>query len=529
MGRKKPKFEVAVFDCETDPFEAGSEIAPFAIGFYDGARYLEGWGPQCVESFLAFLETEAPLVLYAHNGGKFDFLFLAEHLRNPLKIINGRIVKARIGEHELRDSFAIMPVPLAAHDKGTIDYALFHRDRRDAHRADILEYLARDCESLYALVTAFNDRFGRKLTVASTAMQQLRKHHEFITLGPSHDARFRPYYFGGRCQHFETGKLAGDWKVYDVNSMYPFVMKAFDHPIGPEYVWTRDLDAALAQDKPFFARVSGINHQGLPVRVSSGLTFEQTDGEFWTCSHELAPAIRSGRFVVKSVHEILIPETTIRFDAFVDAFVADKLAAEAAGDKAGRIFAKLMLNSAYGKFAQNPEDFKDWHIRHRGEPLPRDPWELYEDAGEWDIWRKPNPGAWGYFDCAVAASITSAARSVLLDALLAARRPVYCDTDSIICESLPLDLDQSRLGAWKLEAQGDTLHIAGKKLYALYDGAKCVKHASKGVRVAPEVIARVAAGEDYLWKSEAPSISLIGSQRFIERKITRTKNAVRQF
>lgn len=531
-AKKKAPLKVAVFDFETDPFEHGCEIRPFAAGFYDGERYLDFWGADCVEQMLAFLETEEPLMLYAHNGGKFDFMLMVDRLSNPIKIINGRIVQAALKQHTLRDSFAIIPQALGSFDKGEIDYRLMHHTRREANRADILEYLARDCESLYKLVSAFNERFGPKLTIASTAMTALKKVQPVQQFGPGHDEIFRQFYFGGRCQFFAQGVIRSrrHWKVYDVNSMYPHVMRDFDHPKGSQYVWTRNLDNALASARPFFAHIEATNDQALPSRDprTGGLTFGTAHGEFFATGHELRASLLTGRVRVLRVHGVWVCAESQRFSEFVDHWIDQKIQAEIAGDKTGRVFAKLILNSSYGKWAQNPADFKDWHIRRAGDPWPRD-MELYEDGGSYEIWRKPNPSTWGFYDVAVAASITSASRAVLLHALESARRPVYCDTDSIIAEDLPLDLHPTRLGAWKTEAKGTRIAIAGKKLYALFNGREPVKWASKGVRVAPEIIEKVAKGETYLWRKESPTLKLSGEQLFLSRQIQKSEILAKPF
>jgi hypothetical protein len=54
-------------------------------------------------------------------------------------------------------------------------------------------------------------------------------------------------------------------------------------------------------------------------------------------------------------------------------------------------------------------------------------------------------------------------------------RPIYCDTDSIICEAFGGNLHDTELGGWKIEAEGDYAAIAGKKLYAVFDNGKGAK------------------------------------------------------
>ena len=133
-----------------------------------------------------------------------------------------------------------------------------------------------------------------------------------------------------------------------------------------------------------------------------------------------------------------------------------------------------------------------------------------------------------YEDVAIAASITSAARAVLMRALHHAVRPIYCDTDSIICESMGEGADiGSELGQWKLEHEGIyKIAVAAKKVYAFWyeEGSKKksyvrAKGLSKNVTVYDEtndnyesaevdagMIEKVALGKSVRAKSVAPTI-----------------------
>ena len=401
-----------------------------------------------------------PMLLYAHNGGKFDFLFLLDSITEPF-IIGSRIVKAKIGAHELRDSFAIIPTGLAAYQKEVFDYSSLKREKRDDHKNDILAYLASDCENLLSLVKKFVEKFGDRLTIASTAIKELSKHHKFARKGERNDAMFRPYYLGGRVEFFEQGHCQGEFKVYDVNSMYPHVMHSMNHPRG-DWCHTRDFNEALDSGGVFFVSARFVTARGFGVRTKSGLEWTPTVGNMRVCSHELIPALSRGECGIDKILDIIYFPESQRFDTFVDYWMQEKIAAENKGDKAGRLFAKLIANSAYGKFAQNPLDFHEYTIRRENEDAP-DGYECWNDFGRGEIWRRPNPSPHGFFDVAIAASITSASRALLAHALANAKRPIYCDTDSIICESLNVDLDPQKIGAWKLEASGTDCYIAGKK------------------------------------------------------------------
>ena len=118
---KKKDYITSVADFETDPFLHGRKPEPFSCGFYDGETYQEFWGADCAAQLMRYISSlKRPRRIYMHNGGKFDFFYIIGFLENPVRIINGRIVSAKFGIHEFRDSYAIIPVPLKAYDKDDI-------------------------------------------------------------------------------------------------------------------------------------------------------------------------------------------------------------------------------------------------------------------------------------------------------------------------------------------------------------------------------------------------------------------------
>lgn len=539
--KKKPQSEkkqkkLAILDFETDSFKHGRVPRPFAADIYDGERHYVFWGRDCVEQLYDFLnETKETYIIYAHNGGKFDFFFLLMKgmLKNPIRIINGRLTKATMLKHELRDSYAILPMPLSAYKKDDTDYSWFEEGEYQKHEHEITDYLKSDCVYLYDLVHAFRARFGDKLTIGSTAIEKLRELHPFVGINEMTDAKIRPFYYGGRVECFEYGIVEKHLKVYDVNSMYPSVMKNFMHPCGFSYTYSNynkqikpngDL-IGKDKDKPYFVHFTGTNKGALPSRTKNGLDFNIREDEFWACSHEIKVALKYNLITIDKIHEILIANETINFAEFVDTYHAERRVHKQSGNKIQEIFTKLILNSSYGKTGQNPDSYKDFTIRLQGSPLPDgDEWELFADYGTFEIWEKPVKMK-TYFDVAIAASVTSAARSILLEAIHNTSGLVYCDTDSLICENYNGEEHDSELGKWKLEAEGDLMAIAGKKLYALFDkDNECVKLATKGVRLNADEIVSVAKGEKVLWSNDAPSFSLLGEANFIKRSIQMTKH-----
>lgn len=526
---RRQKMKIAVIDFETDKFLYGRIPEPFAVEFLSDDNCAVFWGDDCADQLVDWIEDQdQPYMIFAHNGGKFDFWFIHKYVSNPIRVINSRIVSAKLFHHTLRDSLAIIPVPLEAYHKIKIDYDKFERHRREKHKVEILQYLHQDCVDLLTLVMAFVERFGPKLTVGSTAMEQLRGFHEFSRANEAEDRIFRQFYFGGRVQIFRAGILKGPWRVYDINSSYPKSMRDFLHPVNGEW---EILDAIPRNNKkPYYIHFTGTNRGALPTKEESGeLSFTTERGEFFACSHELELARDLGLVEIERIHIIYRTQQAISFADYVDHFYAEKVQAKNNGDKIGELFAKFMLNSAYGKFGQNPDKYKDWYITHNAiEEFEAEEmgFEIESEFYDFNLYSKPAEiRDNSFFDVSIAASITSASRAQLLLGLQKAVDPIYCDTDSIICKSFSGNISETTLGAWKLEKTAQCAAIAGKKLYALYNSKsdkEPLKIASKGGKLDHRDIIRICQGETVLFENPAPNFSLHHSPRFIPRRFRAT-------
>jgi DNA polymerase type B, organellar and viral len=537
-------------DIETDPFARGVVPVPFIIGLYDGLTF---WSfktdkhSTCVEKLRAALEDGLiePGIIYMHNGGRFDFFYLLDFFEGRTTIINSRIVSALMpmgtGKHrfekgqrfEWRDSFAIMPFPLKAYKKDKLEITWLSRELRDAHMGEIISYLKGDCVYLWDLCMAFQGEFGDHKTIASASFTELGKFHKYEALPHRTDKELREaYYFGGRVQCFKKGIIENPVAIYDVNSMYPYVMKDYYHPTGwPMTVdqkvhgWKDDATFSREKLKTFFLTVEGRNDGAFPTRMEDGsVDFTVEAGVFHVTIHEWLTALQLGRFKparILSAHSFIDYST---FHLFVDHFYRLREKAKAEDDKMHSLFYKYILNSAYGKFGINPANYFNWKITKRVEDRPKgEGWTLEDIAhARYFVWKQPSQLFWNVKNIATAASITGAARSVLLRAIARSSGVLYCDTDSILCESFGNDtalrIDDKVLGAWKPEGIGSLAAIAGKKMYAVFDSSGlCVKHACKGVALTPEQIKAVANGEEIITWREAPTFQRDGSAKFISR------------
>ena len=571
---------IAVIDSETDPF--GSRDAsgalfvprPFIWGFDDGERYREF---DTVKELVEFL-TPQKIIVYAHNGGKFDYHFLLPFLDgySEVLIINGRLSRFMIGECEFRDSYNILPIPLGAYKKDEFDYSKMDAKNRQNHMPEIRRYLRNDCKYLLELVTKFRETYGGGITLAGCAFKYWQTH--FDKEAPQTTADFyndiSPFYYGGRVQCFAHGIIDRPFRLVDINSAYPHAM-LHDHPISTSCV---DVGRVLKTDpiiQQSLYTVRAISRGALPFRHKGKLTFP-TDHflrTYTVTGWELEAGIDTGTVEVYDIPSRLDFGNTINFVDYVGHFYAMKNSV--AKESPDYVFAKLFLNSLYGKFGANPENYANYGIV----PVDKANWFVKPDLAAQalessdsalDIGKHHAPyndgkdgfpvgyywqaagtlGPWAllqgdlaeseqrYYNLATAASITGFVRAYLWRHICKIREAggelLYCDTDSIAFAGAGIEqFTLSReLGDWGIDGEFVRGGIAGKKLYAfeyttpkVKDGATIThKTASKGVRLDADQIMRIAAGETILTEHEAPTFSVHAEPRFVSRRIKATND-----
>jgi hypothetical protein len=539
------KERICTFDIETDPFKYRRAPKPFACGLYytDTDKYIDFWGDNCIEKFFNYLaENHKPdeLRIFAHNGGMFDFMFFLDKFDDQFKpfIINSRLVEIKAGGQFFHDSFAMIPVPLGQYDKVQIDYSIMERENREENKKEILHYMQRDCTALGELVTAWISMFGKRKTMASAALAKLRELHGYETMTQKNDQTLRNFYFGGRVQCFETGIIKGPVKIFDVKSSYPDAMFHKNHPISATPIYGTSIT-----DNTFFVYLNGKSKGALPMRKENGsLIFPNGQGDFFACIHEINSALELNLLTIDKIHYTIDFAHYTRFDQFINEFFTMRQSARDAGNKINELFYKLVMNSAYGKFGQNPDKFKKFVVNPYTMPTPvicpncdgacatcisgeTNPlgWEINTLTDTLIMYQKAEPiFDRNFINIATAASITSAARAKLLYAITNADRPIYCDTDSITCFDLKNVKIGENLGNWNLENTGDEFCAAGKKLYALFDKGVCIKKASKGAKLSGDEIKSIANGETICYQNDAPKLKVNGDAIFTQRLIRKT-------
>jgi DNA polymerase type B, organellar and viral len=535
----RKKLEIWTLDAETDPFKKGRDRPlPFLWGAYCLAldRYETFGHGRMVRDFFA----ERRACVYAHNGGRFDFHYLREFFEseNPVLVINGRLAKFYVGRAEFRDSFSLLPVPLAEYEKEEIDYNIFEEGERDKpeNRARIETYLKSDCVNLAKLLYSFFEKFGRPLTMAGCAMMSWAKGYN-NGVKPRQSAaqfeRYKPFYYGGRVECFAAGYAETSFNVVDKNSAYPDAMLR-EHPASPLGDWRSDIPSDI---EACLLCVEAVSEGALPYREENGaLIFprDRTPRVYWVTGWELKAGLDLGLVKINKVYEVHHFKETQNFRGYIEHHYRERQRAREAGDKAMDLFAKLFMNSCYGKFASDPSKYNDFLIVEpaRVAYWLGEGWVVYKPWGDGRyVMSRPQPEKrhW-YYNIATAASITGYVRAQLLRDLHAARGLIYCDTDAIAAKSVAGLKFGRDLGEWKTELECDIYAVAGKKMYAfrsatdLYEVPKGeYKIACKGVDLTAAEIIRVARGETVIYEPDVPTFSITRPEPcLINRVVTMT-------
>jgi hypothetical protein len=515
MSRRK----LYVCDAETTPFAYKRKIEPFLWGIFDGKTITY------FDNTRKFIDHCKKLrgVCYAHNGGKFDFHFLISECNSDdfelwddknFLIINNRLSKIKIGEMEFRDSYNLFPMKLAGYKKDDIDYSLFMPGVRENHMQEIKEYLDSDLIYLYEMCEHFENEYGRNITLASSAMKYFKQNFHSIKSTKSSFVfdKLQPYYFGGRTQCFFKGEINQQVKWYDINSAYPFVMKEYKMPYGNFKIYS-DLPKNENDFKNCFINIIGISKNSLPLRTKTGVDFPNDDveREYFISGFEYLAALKHNSLKVSQIKEVIIFEDEIDFSGYVDHFYTMKKCSKKGSLE--YISAKLFLNSLYGKFGTNPENYDNNFL------CEVDDIELWEKEGaefvrpfstNTALMKTPREAdKKRYFNLGTASAVTGAVRAYLFDNFFNVDTPLYCDTDSIACyDNISLDVGPE-LGQWELEGTFKKGGIVGKKTYAFYDAENDYwKIASKGVNADHKQILKACQGSVVEIESRNPTFTL---------------------
>lgn len=354
---------IAVVDIESTNW-----IDFVVLGFFDGEDYMTFTS---IRRFLLYLDRREynGLTIYAHNGGKFDFLFFLDFLfRNEWveRVIDksGRIIALKCegvnASFMFADSYSLLQSSLrklgeafnTPHQKTTIDYK---RVKKDDERT--LKYLFNDVMCLYeCLCSFFNSEWiaTPKLTIASQAMNTFKEFFMPYTLQrikfTDSEAFRAKYYAGGRVEVF---KGAGTVNCYDVNSLFPFAMlqpmpcgvmkktQTYRHGCIGFY------ECNVGSTPDWY--VSPLMFKGKKEGDRNPKTFFVNGSGTYYLSSAMIELLRSDYGIKVTVNSGWY--FTSQEDLFTE-YVTKFFKLKQEGTGANKVIAKYMLNSLYGKFGQ---------------------------------------------------------------------------------------------------------------------------------------------------------------------------------
>lgn len=328
----------------------------------------------------------------------------------------------------------------------------------------------------------------------------------------------RAGYFGGLVEPKFIGEVPFD-RIYefDVNSLYPYVMKKHEFPCllygFDKWPSEKDMQKNL-KEYYCIAQCEIETTCGVyPVRYNGRLCFPH--GRYWTVLHqpELERAYTLGH--VRSVACVARYGTADLFSKYVDFFYGLRLRYDPIKDAVWHFMCKLFMNSLYGKFGQKRplwEKYSDEllnHLAYVGGLFPNQLDALKEHLeqqqshtlkfrhpdndivyaarrllGQDQIMAGEGESSWSF--PAISGSVTAYAREYVrnIQAMIPKHCLVYTDTDSFFVNARGRRaliengmVDDKKLGRLKAKTENEWMKIYGPKDYETNNEVKL-----KGIR-----------------------------------------------
>jgi len=499
------KLKLYTADLETTTDENDCRVWAWAveeIGNFDNWYY-----GNSLDGFFLFMENSNNSVFYIHNL-KFDADFLMvylfqhgfRHVKDRTELDTktfttlisdkGQFYSMKIcfwkkgKRHKsvlIIDSYKILPFKVEEIAKAfdlpirklKLDY---HAYREIGHKLtqEEIDYIKNDVDIVARALAILFGQDLTKQTQGSNALYDYKK-----TIGqkyfekwfpvPDYDADIRPSYKGGFTYLNPKYKNVdiGEGIVFDVNSLYPWVMYECMLPYGEgiyfEGKYKKDdlYNLYIQRFKCQFELKEGY----LPtIQLKGNLSFVPTEYITSSGDEEVTLTLTNidlelffKHYDVYNIEWISgwkFKSSNIMFKPYINKWMEVKIKSTLDGNKAMRTLAKLMLNALYGKFGLNP------NVRSK---IP-----FYDNGiirftyGEKEI-REP-------IYLPVATFVTAYARhKTITSAQNVYDRFIYADTDSLhlIGTEIPkeLEVDPVKLGAWKHESTFKRARFLRQKCY----------------------------------------------------------------
>lgn len=479
-------------------------------------------------------EIREDIIIVAHNL-QFDYclsfqkFYFPDLYRTSINIMDkpvfAKFTKKRVYKKHRR--YALIFVDLMNYVQGSLKQVAEAFDvprklddqnyiEKEQHDNELLKYCMRDSEITQKVLSIINPFVNSKfhLTISSYSYKLLKSSSGWKKFyRPLFIEKIeRQAYFGGRTQpnYKLMNELEFDIKPVkgiklDINSMYPYAMRNLKVPVKLIEIINKVHDPEILLEKVYNSEELTCIFTGTVTTVrdclpyknqEEKLTFEPREKISGSWSNmELYPALRDKECEIIKCDSIVLYETQkYMFADYVDKYYEIKKNSK--GVK--RQLAKLLLNTAYGKFGQKrrinrSSEIENWlknNDEYQLEQLLQKEYYITDivDHENDNVMYENVQVVNGYIvkseilnvddknSCTVVAvSISAWSRNMLREAMRAIKGNwYYCDTDSLLLPDLkdfPSKWIGNDLGQWKIEtcsAGSDSCNylIKGKKDYA---------------------------------------------------------------
>jgi len=469
--------------------------------------------------------------VYFHNFSRFDGIILMEYYATKMDMYtikplmrNNILLELKVyrkGKNRLlfriRDSLLLLPNKLAILGntlcpqlgcKGEINHDKVNVSNLNSLKPELLEYLKQDIILLGGVMqkaqeiywTQYNIDIEESLTLTSLSLKIFRmcyydyNHSPIYMPNRNEDTFIRRGYYGGHADSYIP--YGENLYYYDVNSLYPYVMKTFPMP-GGKAVWKRNLEGEELNNifgfiEAYVETPPTINRPFLPYRNEVDGTLLFPRGQFVGVyySEELKYAQNLGYKVIP-ICGFLFEKYSSPFKNFISSLFTSRQEAKKSGDETMSFIYKTLMNSLYGRLGINPEstitevcnrDRYDYLVKKKdlidcnilGDHYYIISYKVNTSKVEDIEWNPPRISA-----VQMAAAITACARIHMYKYI---SRPdcYYTDTDSAVLGS-PLpeeEVSSIELGKLKMEYYVKKGIFLAPKSYTLVteDAGNIIKH-----------------------------------------------------
>src|SRR6266702_3503283 len=507
VTKKKDETKICAFDFETRGL--GGEFIVGAFATSDNIRCVCYSLLDCLEFILRHPEYR----FLAHNASGYEFCYLYPHIKRyfdsdeEVELIitlqgESKIVQIRIkrGKQtiDLRDTLCLFGTSLAKVAtsycpelpklSGTID---FEREHFAPTNEQHMSYLWRDCDIILLAYRKLADMVWKTfhcnlgVTAGRTAMNaytsSIEEGKKYWRLNKYVEEFIRNAYYGAAVF---PGHKFGNWgetTSVDINGAYAYQMGSNPYPVGTAIRTLSYVQGSLGVYRVLVSVPKSLyttmGFNPIPCKSKNGLIWETGIFETYTTSIEIEWC-RARGVTFEILDGYVWYKSEYVFKEFVDKCQEFELADAGAYKPA----IKLLRNSCYGKFGTKTIH-KELIFSHRGIPKFDCSPIINGKTGEQidGLFTSTNASDSPYILPHWAAFITAYQRLYLFNFIEAAYKmgsqSVYCDTDSLKCESSVVsDLVDSNsiplgnlYGQFKIELKTDNFIMIGPKTYYMSD------------------------------------------------------------